>query len=580
MREDFGTRKPSIGFMSIPPDPSRPPSDGAHAVFEVLADWGVDLLFTCPGSTEAAVLDASLEYPGCHTILTTHESIAVAAADGYARASGKPAVAYLHANVGLANGIAHLACASLTNSPVVVLNGMKSTEILNRGGFTTSPFQQDAVRQYVRSSRVVARAEEVAGDLSRALKVATAAPGGPVFLGLPQDLVETPTATPIPSASDHRVAARRRPDPEAVAAAAARLSSARAVAIVAGRECASPGAYAAVVALADYLGSPLLLEDRRSIAQAAIPGNHPLFCGSYTITNPAVASAEVVLVVGMSSFMEFEALREPQIPAGAQLIHIAADPEEIGKTQPTAFGLAGDAEWSLRDLFAALPPDDGIASAARRAHAGAAIDAYRSATLAARSARRARYGEQPIHPEVLMEALHETLPSDCILVNDAVTSGGYMNDVLLPDSARSMFTTTGGSLGWGMGAAIGIQLARPQARVVTIVGDGVFQFGIQAFATAVALRLPLVFIVVDNASYAAVRAAMKRYRARTGQGHPGVYPASDLAGPDLAAIASGFGAHAQTITHLNELPNAIATALAHNGPSVVVVKTDTEHTGP
>ena len=90
------------------PAPPVPASDGAHAIFDILGDWQIDLLFTCPGSTEAAVLDASLEYPDMRVILTTHEAIAVSAADAYARVTGKPAVAYLHANVGMANGIAHL----------------------------------------------------------------------------------------------------------------------------------------------------------------------------------------------------------------------------------------------------------------------------------------------------------------------------------------------------------------------------------------------------------------------------------------------------------------------------------------
>jgi len=94
------------------PAPERPVrSAGAHAVLRVLADWGIDVVLTCPGSTEGALLDLSREYPGIRVVLATHESVAVAAADGFARACGRPAVAYLHTNVGLANGIAHLSCA-------------------------------------------------------------------------------------------------------------------------------------------------------------------------------------------------------------------------------------------------------------------------------------------------------------------------------------------------------------------------------------------------------------------------------------------------------------------------------------
>ena len=202
------------------PAPARTAPDGAHAIFEVLRDWGVDLLLTCPGSTEAAVLDASRENPDMRTILVTHESIAVAAADAYGRLTGKPAVAYLHANVGLANGVAHLSCAALTRSPVVVLNGIKSTVIGNRGGFTTAPYMTDHVRQYTTYAKVALRSDGIADDLTRALAAATADPGGPVYLGLPQDLVEAQTPLTLPDAKRRRVASRRRPDPAAVALAA------------------------------------------------------------------------------------------------------------------------------------------------------------------------------------------------------------------------------------------------------------------------------------------------------------------------------------------------------------------------
>ena len=179
-----------------------------------------------------------------------------------------------------------------------------------------------------------------------------------------------------------------------------------------------------------------------------------------------------------------------------------------------------------------------------------------------------------------MEALDGILPRDCILVNDAVTSGGYLNESLVPGSAREMITITGGSLGWAMGGAIGAQLARPAARVVSIVGDGAFQFGVQSLHTANALRLPIVHVVVDNASYAAVKAALKRYRKRSGTAEGTIFPASEIPGPDIAAIARGFGAHAETVDRIADVREALERALAFDGPSVVVEKPTPTHTGP
>ena len=128
-----------------------------------------------------------------------------------------------------------------------------------------------------------------------------------------------------------------------------------------------------------------------------------------------------------------------------------------------------------------------------------------------------------------------------------------------------------------MGAALGVQLARPHARVVDVVGDGSFQFGIQALFTAVQQQLPVIYVVIDNASYAAVRAALKRQRKGEREA---AYPASDLRGPDIAAIALGFGAHAETVETVADLRGALERAFAAPGPAVVVVKTDPTHTGP
>ena len=330
----------------------RPPeaaaaNDAAHAIFELLRSWGIDLIFTCPGSTEAAILDASLDFPEVRLILTTHESIAVAAADGYARVTGRPAIAYLHANVGLANGIAHLTCASNAHSPVVVLNGLKSTAIANRDGFTTSPFQQDYVRQLVKRSRVALKADGIPGDFSRALQAALAEPAGPVYLGLPQDLVDAPVAAPLPPAKRRRLDARLRPDPDAVGDAAQRLSAGHAVTIVAGSEIAfSATARDAVTALAERLQAPLLLEDRRSMQAAAILGDHPAFAGSYALAHPAVAGADVLLYAGMYSFVEFEEQRGPFQPPGAHIVHLCSDPAQIAKLADVDVALVETSNWA------------------------------------------------------------------------------------------------------------------------------------------------------------------------------------------------------------------------------------------
>ena len=549
---------------------------GAHALFEVLEQWGIDLLFTCPGSTEAAVLDASIDMPAMRVILTTHESIAVSAADGYARVTGRPAVAYLHANVGLANGVAHLACATSTHTPLLVLNGMKSSEMQNRGGFTTSPYPADPVRQYVREARVLLSTDALAEDLTRTIAATLTDPAGPAYLGLPQDLVEAPFAGTVPAMERHHVSSRRRPDPQAVAAAAQLLRSARAVTIVAGAEIANEEGRRALAALAARLGAPVLIEDRRTMTAAGILGDDPAFAGVYAPDDPAVAASDVLLFAGMPSFTEFEPLRAPVVPAGKKIVHISSDAAEVAKREGVDVGLVGNATLALADLLAALGP----ATVRNDAHRDAAVAASRAKTDRHRAAMRARYADAPLHPLVVCNALAELLPLDAFVVGDAVTSNGYLADAVIPGSHREFLSTGGGSLGWGMGAAIGVKLAKPDATVVCAVGDGAFQFGVHALWTAALLRLPIVFIVIDNESYAAVKAGIKRYRRRGGRPDGSVFPASDLPGTDVATIARGFGAFAETVGSIAAIGPAIERARAVDGPAVLVIKTDVEHTGP
>jgi benzoylformate decarboxylase len=547
--------------------------NGAAALFEVLRGWGILHVFTCPGTTEVAFLDASLDYPDIAVTLTTHESIAVAMADGYARITRQPAVAYLHTNVGLTNGLANLAAAHLARSPVAILNGLKPEAIQGRGGFTTAPSIRDFARQYTKWDWQTLRADALGEDLNRALKVATAAPAGPVYLGLSQDLVEAQAPVPVPPASRYRVGGQVRPDPDAVARAAHLLAGAGNPLIVAGGEVATSAATADLLALAERLGAPVVAEDRRTIEVRACPAEHPHFAGYYTPALPCVRGADVILLAGSRSFIEFEPPTAPAVPPGAAVIHLSHDPDEIGRNYPADVALVGDARLALRDLHAALPPDY-----APRASPNAARDAYLATQAQARADAEQLATATPIRVPAALRALAELLTERTVVVADAVTGSAGTLTYLLPRAGRGFHTTASGSLGWGMGAALGIQLAAPGDEVIAVVGDGVFQFGIQALWTAVHGRLPVIWVVLNNASYMAVKSALARYGGAAAARQE--YPASAIPGPDIAAIARGFGAFGQRVEHLADLASALQAARESGGPAVIEALTDPDDTGP
>lgn len=575
MRTATPMTTPGPGVADIATAPN-----GAAALFEVLRAWGVRHVFTCPGTTEVAFLDASLGYPDVRVTLTTHESIAVAMADGYARVSGLPAVVYLHTNVGLTNGLSNLAAAQLARSPVVVLNGLKATAIQGRGGFTTAPAIRDFVRQYVKYDWQSLRADALGEDLNRALKVAVAAPAGPTYLGLSQDLVESAAPVPLPEAGRYRVGGRVRPDPDQAAVAVRHLRGAARPLLVAGGELAAAGGIGDLLALAEALDAPVVGEDRRTIESRACPPDHSHYAGFYSPTLEAVRTADVILLAGVRSFIEFEPPAVPAVPPGATLIHLCADPAEIGKVYPADVALVGDAGLALADLRDALgaAPFPRVAQIARRDHCRRARDAYRAAQDSARL-EGARLAETtPIRVPALLQTLAPLLGDRARVVADAVTGSAGTLTYLLPCAARGFHTTASGSLGWGMGAALGIKLAAPEDDVVAVVGDGVFQFGLQALWTAVNDAIPVIWVVINNQSYAAVKSALQRYGGAAAA--RGEYPASAIPGPNLAAIARGFGAFGERIERLSDLAPALNAARDHNGPAVIEVLTDPDDVGP
>lgn len=555
--------------------------NGAHAILETLRRWGVTQVFICPGSTEAPFLDASMDYPDIELVLTTHESAAVSMADGFARATGRPGVVYLHTNVGLTNGLANLYSADVAGSPVVVLTGLKSTRIQNRRGFTTSPYMRDLVRPYCRWDWHSLDAEAVAEDLDRALMFATSTPTGPTYLGLAQDLLQTDSPVPIPKLNREAgdgYSGRSRPDDRDLLRAAEALAEASRPIIVAGGEVAKANGLPALLALAERLSAPVLVEDRRTLEVATFPMDHPQYAGAYRPDDPTVQEADLILLAGARTFIEFEPAATSPIPAHATLIHLHPHAGEVARLYPTHLGLVGDASLGLEALAAALPSSDPAVEGARKEFLGRAVN-----RTVEHDAKMVRLAEElrdhhPIAVPALMHELSLNLRPGTVVVADAVTSEPMLMTYVKQREVADYHTTAAGALGWGMGAAVGIKLGRPDRDVVAVLGDGVFQFGIQALWTAVDQGTDVTFLVVNNRAYAAVRSALYRFGGRAARSED--YPASNISGPRIDAIAMGYGLHAERVEKLDELSGALDRAWQAAGPALIEVLTDPDDIGP
>lgn len=528
--------------------------NGAQVLLETLRAWDVRYVFSCPGTTEVPLLDALVDEADIEFVLTTHESVAVAMADGYARTTGRPGVAYLHTNVGLTNGLAHLYAAQVARSPVVVLTGVKPTATLPHRALTTVPDIRGLARPFCRHDWQTLRPDALGDDLHRALHAATRPPEGPAFLAVPQDMLTAEAG--VPARPPGGAPIRQGPDPAGVARAAELLGTARRPVIIAGEEVARRSASPELAVIAERIGAPVFGESRRDLERTAFPTTHPYYAGLFDTSSRVLAECDVLFLAGSPTFLEFGPDRGDLVLPGAALVHLGEDPHEVGHRFATRVALAGDAHLALTALRERIGDRPGPADPAFR-------------DRAVRERRHARPGTgEAIGPHGAAVAIADAVGTGNIVVADAVTTTEPLLDALRRERPGTFFASAGGSLGWGMGAALGVQLANPDDRVVAVVGDGVSQFGLPALWTAVRYGLPVTYVIVNNACYAAVRSGLRRYHGRAHE--EGRYPLTDIAGPHLARVAEGFGAHARRVTRRERLPAALRAAI--DDPAVSVVE--------
>ncbi len=569
--------------------------NGAESFVATLRAGGVGMLFGLPGSTEAALLEAIRADGGLRYVLALHESAAVAMADGYARAGGGVGVVGLHTSVGTMNGMSQIYNAYRDGSPVVVTAGHKDRHVLAEDGFSALPDLSALLRSFTKWSWQSLSAGAIAADLRRVLHVAAAPPPGPVYLTVPEDLMSEQvsdgdrlpggTSAAAPDVSAHaaggvlahaRMGSRRghgpvglgrRPDAAAVRAAAEMLLAAHRPLLMLGSSAA--GALPDARALAEALELPVVAADRTEFSALPYPTVDPRFLGLYGEERAVLQDCDWLLAVGCRLFYPFSDRRRPRLPAGARVIHAHPDPEQVGWSTPPDIGLSGDPALVLRDLTTAVEALGGLTAAVRAERATHLAEMRRAREASLRQERAASTDGTPVPVSYLAAELGRVLPRHAIVMDEAIRSSRLLLRHCPFPEGTHLYRTSGGALGWGVPAAIGAKLARPDRPVVAVVGDGSFHFTVQALWTAVRDRAPVVVVVIDNGGYLAVKRAIEEHLNLAHDPRP--HPGTALPGIDHAAVASGYGARCTPVREAGEVRQAIAAALEAEQPSVVVV---------
>jgi benzoylformate decarboxylase len=545
----------------------------AAVLMDILKSAGVRYLFGNPGTTELPFLDA-LPDSGLEYVLGLQEATAVAAADGYAQATGQVGVVNVHVAPGLANSLSILHNAARAKTPLLVTAGQQDTRFLMDEPILAGDLARMA-EPFTKWSYEIRRPEEAPVAMRRALKVALTPPTGPVFLSLPMDLmgpaVEDAGAAPTP------IATRTRPDPAALARAAELLAGARAPIVVAGDGVARSGAVAELTVLAETLGARVHGEP--VYRRANFPGDHALWRGGLFPTPAGVRKAleecDALLIVGANVFTWFLHTEGAPFPRGLRVVQIDDDPWEIGRSYPVTLGIAADPKTTLTELGAALRARMGDAE---RVAAGARVDRIgkaRTELMArVRAAAEAEAERMPIGQAHLMHTLASLLPADAVVVDESATSLPFVLRYLPFATPGSFYGGKTGTLGWGMGAAIGVQLGSPGRKVVATIGDGSVMYALQALWTAAHYQLPITYVVPNNTSYAILKSGMLSLDLASAK--RGIYPGMDLVEPeiDYPGLARSLGVRAERVEKPAELRGALAACLDHPGPTLVDVAID------
>ena len=539
---------------------------GRDAFLRVLKDEGVTKMFGNPGTTELPIMHALSSAPEMGYVLALQEAVVIAMADGYARASGKLVSCNVHVAPGLGNAIGSIYTSMMSGTPMIVTAGQQE-----QGHGLTEPLLYAPLvpiaQPVVKWATEVNRIEDLPRILRRAAKVALTAPTGPVFISLPGDILNNEAAIDMGEAT--RVDTAVRPSDAALEQLARRLLSAKKPVILAGHEIATSDAFAEATALAETLGAPVL---QQTVAWGAhFPSEHPAYLGALNRDQKHVrrvlSDYDLMLCVGadvlkMSVWSETEPL-----PETTKVAMIGLRDWEMGKNFPAEIALRADVKETLKALVPLLK-ELGGEKLAQQAKASLAEIATRnwSAQRALKAAKVATPTGGPLPAEWLMMRLNDKLPKDAIVVEEGLTSTSTLPSYFPFRDRNSFFGNVSGGIGWGIAAAVGVQIAEPTRRVVAVIGDGSAMYSISAIWSAANQKLPVIFLITNNEGYQILKNRLKLF-------HGNDTPIGmDFNDPpmNIAKIAEGFGLAAERVDTAEGFDSALDRALARtDGPTLI-----------
>ena len=519
-----------------------------EATYELFRAHEMTTIFGNPGSTELPML---ADFPEDFTyVLGLQELVVVGMADGYAQATGRPTHVNLHTAPGVGNAVGGIFNAQANKSPLVITAGQQVRPQITIEANLTNREAIIGPQPYVKWSHEPPRAQDVPTALARAINLASLPPRGPAFVSIPMDDWNAEADDDRAGAAIARtVTGRPAPDEAALVALADRLTRARTPVLVAGPEIDAGGGWEAAIRLAVKQHLPVWASPATGGSRLGFPENHANFVG---VLPPAIGAIsetlkehDLVVVVGSSVFPYYPYIPGPLLAPDTELVAITSDPGEAARA-PMGDAILGDVAAALNLLVEMVPEADRPAPQARPAPADPAP-------------------ADPLSGSEAMAALADAWPQDGIAVVETPSSTMAVRNRLRLARPGSYYFCASGGLGFGIAAAVGVQMAEPGRPVVCVLGEGSAQYGITALWSAVAYRVPVTFLVLRNEEYMILKWFSMLEQI---SGAPGL----DLPGLDVAAVARAYGMPAQEVSGREQLTQALRAAIAaDDGPHLVQV---------
>ena len=545
---------------------------GKYILLEALKAQGIKYIFGNPGTTETAIMDALEKYPEFEYVLTVQESAAMGMADAYARATKKPAFVNLHIETGLANGVSLLHNAHSGGTPLVLTAGNKDSREIAPGKTDlvemVTPFTKWAVE--------VNHPDAVAQTIQKAFRIALSPPTGPTFVAFTTNaLDDTTNVHPTKTYNDEIII---KPDENLIKEAAQMLANSKNPGILIGDRLVQTNNPYIPTKLAEILGAKVYSSN---YSEMIFPSGHPSYKGNIKLgfnSSDEFEEFDTILAIGglpRVSYM-FSNPRMRIFNPKSKIIHIDNDPSEVATTEKTDVAIISDPSEALKILTTEVESMiDGKTIELVKEKNKILKEEQEINKNNITSSLNENYSNVPMTADRMVHEVSEVLPENAIIVNDAVTSGNSIFNFIDFDKPNSIFGGRGGSLGWGMGGALGIKLAFPDQPVIAFVGDGTGMMSVQALWTASVNKIPITYIMCNNGAYRVLKLNMDIYKQQLGDTKSSKYMGMDFEESfNFSEISKGFNINSYKIDDPSQIQSVLKECLNSNKPNLIDIQID------